>query len=123
MCPLIWMFHGRSLNKTKRRYERAFRITYNGNSSPVQDLLDRDNSVTTHHRNIKNLATETYRFLQGLLSCILNEVFVEQDCYFNLRGNNFLNRRRVNALRYGIESVLFLAPKIWDILLKEMENV
>ena len=47
-------------------------------------------------------------------------MFVERDCNYNLRSNNFLNRRRVNSIRYGTESVSFLAPQIWDILLKEV---
>ena len=50
-------------------------------------------------------------FLQGLSQPGLNEVFVERDCNYNLWNNNFLNRRRINSVRYGNESVLFLAPK------------
>ena len=59
-CPLVWMFHSRSLNnKINRIHERALRITYNDKSSSFQNLLEKDNSVTIHHRNIKILATET----------------------------------------------------------------
>ena len=31
-------------------------------------------------------------------------------------------RQRVNSVRYGTKSVFFLAPKIWDILPKEIKN-
>ena len=48
--------------------------------------------------------------------------FLERNCNYSLRGNNFLNRWRVNSVRYGTESVSFLAPKIWDILPKEIKN-
>ena len=59
-CPLVWMFHSRSLNnKINRIHERALRITYNDKSSNFQELLDKDNSVTIHHRNIRTLAIET----------------------------------------------------------------
>ena len=65
-CPLVWMFQSRGLNNTINRiHERAF-ITYNDKSSSFQNLLEKDNSVTIHHKNIKILATETYKFLQGL---------------------------------------------------------
>ena len=122
-CLLVWMFHSRRINnKINRIHERALRITYNNKSSSFQDLLDRDNSVTIHHRNIRTLAIETFKVLHGLSPPLLNEVFVERNCNYNLRGNNFLNRRRVNSVRYGTESVSFLAPKIWDILPKEIKN-
>ena len=59
-CPLVWMIHSRSFNnKINRIHEIALRITYNDKSSSLQKLLERDNSVTMHHRNIKILATET----------------------------------------------------------------
>ena len=74
-----------------------------------------------HHRN-RTLAIETFKVLHGLFPPLLNEVFVERNYNYNLRGNNFLNRRRVNSVRYGTESVSFLAPKIWDILPKEIKN-
>ena len=47
---------------------------------------------------------------------------MEQNCNYNLQGNNFLNRRRVNSVRYGTKKVSFLASKIWDILPKEIKN-
>ena len=66
-CPLVWMFHSRGINnKINRIHERALRITYNNKSSSFQDLLDKDNSVTIHHRNIRTLAIETFKVLHGL---------------------------------------------------------
>ena len=101
---------------------KRLRITYNNKSSSFQDLLDNDNSVTIHHRNIRILVIEIFKVLQGLSPPLLNEVFVERNCNYTLRGNNFLNRRRVNSVRNGTEVVSFLASKIWDILPKEIKN-
>ena len=51
-CPLIWMFHSRRLNnKISSIHERALRITYQDNASTFQELLNKDNSVSIHHRN------------------------------------------------------------------------
>ena len=67
-CPLVWMFHSRSLNnKINEIHEGTLRITYNDKSSSFQKLLEKDNSVTIHHRNIKILAAETYKILKGAL--------------------------------------------------------
>ena len=117
------MSHSRGINsKINRIHERASRITYNNKSLSFQDLLDKENSLTIHHRNIESFAIETLKVLHGLSPPLLNDIFVERNCNYNLRGNNFLNSRRVNLLRYGMESVSFLAPKIWDILSKEIKN-
>ena len=53
------MFHSRGLNnKINFLHERALRMTYGDRSSSFEDLLKKDNSVSTHHRNIQVLATE-----------------------------------------------------------------
>ena len=49
----------------------------------------------------------------------MNEIFVERDNNYSLLGKT---RRRVNLVRYGTETVSFLAPKIWDILPKKIKN-
>ena len=52
-CPLIWMFHSRRLNnKINSIHERALRITYQDHISTFQELLNKDNSISIHHRNL-----------------------------------------------------------------------
>ena len=87
------MLHDRSLNiKINQISERALRMTYNDKPSSFQKLLEKDSSVTIYHRNIKILVTETYKFLQGLSPPFMNEIFVERNTNYSLRGNNVLNR-------------------------------
>ena len=82
-CPLIWMLYSRALNsKINCIHERALRITYNDKSSTFQELLDNDNSVLIHHRNIRVLATEIYKVLHRYSPAILNEVFVPSHCKY-----------------------------------------
>ena len=116
-CPLIWIFHSRGLNsEINRIHERVLRITFNDKPSTFQELLDIDNSVTIHHINIRALATEIYKVLHGYSLAILNEVFVPSHCKHNFRKNNSLERRSVNTVRSGTESLSFLGPKIWSIV-------
>ena len=61
-CPLVWMFHNRKLNnKINRLHERALRIVYKNENLTFQEILDKDHSVTIHHRNLQRLATEMYK--------------------------------------------------------------
>ena len=58
-CTLSWMFHIRILNnKISRFQERRLCMIYNDNTSSFIDLLEKDNSVSVHHRNIQVLAAE-----------------------------------------------------------------
>ena len=66
------------------------------------------------HRNIRALATETYKVLHGYSPVILNEVFVPSHYKYNFRKNNSLKRRRVTWLDTE-QSLSFLGPKLWDI--------
>ena len=52
-CPIIWMYCQRKSNKLINRiHERALRMAYNDYSSDFNSLLEKDKSVTIHHRNI-----------------------------------------------------------------------
>ena len=58
-CPLIWMFHNRTLNnKINRLHGRTLRLVYNDHDSSFEELLLIDNSLTIHERDIQKLATE-----------------------------------------------------------------
>ena len=43
-------------------------------------------------------------------------------CLCHVNGNNFLERRSVKSVKYGTESISFLALKIWEILPNEIKD-
>ena len=60
-CPLISMLHSRTLNnRINDIHERALRLTYKGSKSLFKQLLEKDHSVTIHHKNLQVLATEIF---------------------------------------------------------------
>ena len=48
-------------NHINHLHERALRTVYNDNVSTFKKLLQKDNSVTIHVRNLRILATELYK--------------------------------------------------------------
>ena len=85
-CPLIWMFHSRRLNnKINSIHERVLRITYQDNTSTFQELLNKDDSISMHHRNLQFLATEMFKIHRGLSLEILRETFMSKTSSYNLR--------------------------------------
>ena len=126
-CPLIWMFHSRGLNnKINLLHKRALKITYGDKDLTYQELLEMDNSVSVHHRNLQILATEMFKVYKEISPEILNEVFERNSSACNLRNKSFFRSRSVNSVYHGTESLSFLGPKIWDLVpfdIKKSENV
>ena len=62
-CPLVWMFHNRTLNnKINRLHERALRIVYKDeNGISTFEDLQKDGAVKVHDRNLQRLAIEMFK--------------------------------------------------------------
>ena len=57
--PLIWMFHGREINRNINHiHKRPLGIVYRDCNSSFKDLLKKDNSVRIHRRNIQSSDVE-----------------------------------------------------------------
>ena len=70
-CPLVWMFHSREINNIINRiHERSLRLVYSDKTSTFKELLDKDKSVSVHHKNIQVLAIEIYKTVTGLAPTI-----------------------------------------------------
>ena len=116
-CPLIWMFHSRSLNnKINRIHERALRLVYQNNLS-FSELLDLGTSVTVHQKNFQVIVTEIYEVKNGIAPDITNDIFKRQNPSYNLRSScNQFRRENVKTVHYCIQSVRYLGPKICELV-------
>ena len=126
-CPLIWMFHSRTLNKRINSiHERSLRITYSDKVSTFQELLEKDNSVSIHQRNLQILATEMFKVYKNISPELLNDIFEPKESCYRLRANSFFKTRKVTSVHHGTESLSFLGPKVWDLVpldIKQSENI
>ena len=59
-CPLIWMFHSRTMNNSiNTLHEKALKLVYTINPNfSFDDLLKEDKLVKIHQKNLQILATE-----------------------------------------------------------------
>ena len=88
-CPLVWMYCSRKNNKLINTiHEIALRIAYNDFSSNFEQLLLKDNAVTNHTRNLKQLATEIYRTVHHENPSFMEEIFRINESPYNLRGGS-----------------------------------
>ena len=100
-CPLVWMFHNRTLNNRINKFqERALRLVHNDNTSSFYELLQKDNSFTIRHRNIQKLALEMYKVKHRIAPKIICELFNEANVPYNLHQN-------VSFRSYNIKTVIW----------------
>ena len=92
-------------------------MVYNDFDSSFSELLEMANESTIHMRNLKFLLTEIYKFLNGLSPPIMNEVFQANDCLYDLRNPRILPSKHKFTIKYGINTIAFRGPQIWQNIL------
>ena len=124
-CPLIWMLHSRKLNnKINKLHKSCLRIVYSDNTFSFEELLETENSVSVHHRNIQVLTTELYKIVNGLSPEIMKEVFpFNQNTSYNTRNKRKFHSMAIKLVTFGSETLSHLAPKIWELVPVKIKNV
>ena len=82
---------------------------FNKNSSNFEELLELDEFVSVHTRNLQTLATKLFKVSKYIAPKILKDIFsLSLNTEYNLRHQSHN------------QSVSFIGPKIWDIVPSEI---
>ena len=108
------LFHSRKLNnKINKLYERCLRIVYNNNTSTYKELLETDNFVSVHFRNVQALAIELYKVVNGFSPDVMKDVFpLNENLCYNTRNKRTFHLREIRTVHFESETLSQLAPKI-----------
>ena len=81
------MFLNRTLNnRINRIHERKLRILYHDDTSNFTKLMQKENEVTVHQRNLQVLATKIYKVKMGFATHLVKELFTISTQAYNLRS-------------------------------------
>ena len=115
------MFYSRTLNN--RIHNIHERLTYKDNQSSFKELLEKDHSVTIHHKNLQALVTEIFKVKNDLDPDIMKDVFeLKEPSYKPRSESNHFTRRYVKTTYYGLSSVKHLAPQIWELVPQSLKK-
>ena len=88
-CPLVWMFcYRRIIHKMNKIPERSLLSLLKNYKDGFQDLLRSSGYTSIHQRCIKSLLTEVFKYIHGLSSEIMNEVFSTTASIYNTQQFN-----------------------------------
>ena len=99
------MFHNscpQNNNKIKHFHERCLRLIHNDKLFSYEELLEKDGSVSIHHKNIQSLATERFQIKYGQPSKIVSDIFAQTQ-HYNFRQNRDFRIRSVKSVDHGSE--------------------
>ena len=104
------MNNSRTLNNgISGLHKRALSLVYNDFSSSFPDLLEKDKSVTVHHRNLQTMAFEIFKAKNDMAPKILLEIFPQKEINYSLRNSVALQGRSIKLP--GMPQKLYL---VWD---------
>ena len=116
-CPLVWMFHSRTLNnRINKLHERGLRLVYKDSKLTFEELLCKDQSFSIHHRNLQKLAIEMYKVYNDLSQNLLKSIFPQRTMPYNLRKTNPFEPTNVCTVFHGTETISYRGPKTWTLV-------
>ena len=122
-CPLIWMFCSRISNNTINKiHECSLRIAFNDQHNSFLDILETNNEMTIHQRNIQILMTEIFKTVNDLGPPIMNELLEARNNMYNVRNFQEFVTKKKNTVRYGTETLDYRAPQLWSLLPEEIKE-
>ena len=95
-------------------WKSAIRIVYNIYISLFEDLLQRDQLISIHHRNICLLGVQLYKTWKNISNHINNELFEQRNILYNLRSQAAVTTGPTSTVNNGRNSLIYLGPKIWN---------
>ena len=81
------MCYSRKLsNRIKRLKERCLRIAYSDSSSSYDEMMEKDDAVSIHHKGLQTLAIKSFETFYVVFPQLIDEVLSLKDSdLYNLR--------------------------------------
>ena len=121
------MFYSKTSNSMiNKLHERSLRIILNDYSSDFNILLENNNDIRNHHRNIQVLLIEVFKMKNGLAPPVMESNLNKRFNTYNIRNFRKFATERKRTVWYGLKTLSYRYSQLWSLLpesLKEMNSV
>ena len=104
---------------TNKLHGRSLRIILNDDSSDFNILLENNNDICNHHRNIQALLTEVFKIQNELALTIMESILNKRFNTYNtcnLRNFQEFATERKKTVWFGLETLSYRYPQLWSLL-------
>ena len=113
-CPLVWMFGSRNANNLINKIqERSLRLITNDKTSTFKHLVQANNEITAHQRNLQVLMVGVFKIINGFAPPIMEDFFLFRENTHNIRNFQIISNQSKKSVRYGVETVKYRTPLFW----------
>ena len=103
-------------------HDRSLRIVLNDYSSNFHELLENNNDICNHHRNIQTLFIEVFKMKNELAPPIMESKLNRRVNTYNLRNFPVFITDRKKHVWYGLEMVSYRHLQLWSLLLETLKE-
>ena len=100
-----------------------FTTNLHDKKSSYENLLEKDNSFSIHHKKIQSLATEMLEVKHKLCAEISSDIFTKRTSHrYNLPNRLDFITPQVNCVFHGTDSISYLGHKKWGTFPEEFTH-
>ena len=106
--------------------ERALRSLFRDRSNYYSTSLKNAGTTTLYTCRVQDIAILVYKALHNQSSQNIKDLFKLQISNYNLRGTDILTLSKPRTTTYGLESLRYMGPKVWNSLadkIRSAENI
>ena len=111
------MFCSRTSNNVINKvHERTLRAMLNDHGSNFETLLQNNNDVCNHHRNIQTLLIEIIKTKKGFASPIMESILKGRKNISNVINFQKFETETKQTVYFGLESINYRSQQLWSLL-------
>ena len=103
-------------------HERTLRGLLNDHESNFEKLLQINNDVCNHHRNIQTLLIEIFKVKKGFAPATMESILKGRNNTYVRNFQEFETETK-RTVYFGLETISYRSPQLWSLLPEHMRQL
>ena len=111
-----------SIDRINSIHERCLRLIQQNYASDFEVLLVNANEKPVNQKCIKLLTIEVYKYLNGLPSGIMSDIFKLREKTYILRNFHIFESQNPRRKKFSLDSIAYRTSHLWKNVPEEIKN-